>query len=327
MVKNKLEETEQPLGLDSLPDYLDALTIESSLEAAHRLDPLRTIPPKPVSGHEPVCDLLRWELHLVHGVNLLLYGPGTKFAALNRLAEHFAQRRLSTVVCEGFQPSFSLGKLIFEVARLLSPRRYVCAELWAATLHFIAQQPQQVYVFLHNIDGPALQSPAAQDFLARLAQLPNVRLAATLDNPYTFFLWTPETRQRLRFAYLAVASYGNWQVEGAFQQKLPLFGANLLLARMHGVEHLLRSFTQRQRSVTQLVALEQAAKPTGVTFRRLYEACVADGVVSNRKQLKESLAEGLSHKLFSLKKRQSHARHLVMNVDPETVLSVLRRCP
>ena len=40
----------------------------------------------------------------------------------------------------------------------------------------------RLYLFIHNIDGPTLVSHKAQDFLSRLASIPNVHMIASVDH-------------------------------------------------------------------------------------------------------------------------------------------------
>lgn len=40
----------------------------------------------------------------------------------------------------------------------------------------------RLFLFIHNIDGPTLRTDKAQDFLSRLAAIPNVHMVASVDH-------------------------------------------------------------------------------------------------------------------------------------------------
>ena len=55
-----------------------------------------------------------------------------------------------------------------------------CMRVISCTMN---NNPQdKIYLLIHNIDGPMLRSPNAQDVLSRLASIPNIHLLSSIDH-------------------------------------------------------------------------------------------------------------------------------------------------
>ncbi|KAI0933506.1 hypothetical protein AcV5_005634 [Taiwanofungus camphoratus] len=145
---------------------------------------------------------------LREGFNLLFYGYGSKRDILNAFARDLAKRKGHVVVANGFQPSFALKDLLSAIEQIPAFQASFPALASAAAGTSIEAQTQRIYdlfsapwppvspgagdlyLVLHNIDGPALRSAKAKSSLATLALCPRIHLVASIDHIGAPLRWT-----------------------------------------------------------------------------------------------------------------------------------------
>lgn len=115
----------------------------------------------------------------------------------------------------------------------------------------------RVYVTIHNIDGPALRSPGSQRLLSRLAAVPGVHLAASIDHVNAPLIWDLQTRDRFRWSWYHTPTFAPYIEEVAFAAPPALLAGRREDGAQRGALIVLSSLSQNARHVFRLMALEQ----------------------------------------------------------------------
>lgn len=130
------------------------------------------------------------------GFNILVYGLGSK----RYLLDEFRIRSLegkNVVVVNGYFPGLTMKEIfnsltdgILEYSGSFSSP--------VEQLEFIEQEfgttKAEVYLIVHNMDGPSLQFSREQEILCRLAAIPSVHVIASTDH-----INTPLCKRTIRF--------------------------------------------------------------------------------------------------------------------------------
>ncbi|KAI5476343.1 origin recognition complex subunit 2 [Pseudohyphozyma bogoriensis] len=148
----------------------------------------------------------KWVLELQSGFNVVLWGFGSKRSVVNGFAE-WVRTRGEVVVVDGFDVGVGVGDVVAALegvvrvhqqkedkrrtkkgraggtaaagAGAVSPLegrvRRICQALATG-------KGKDVYLIVHNLDGPALRAPKTMSLLALLAAHPKFHLLATVDH-------------------------------------------------------------------------------------------------------------------------------------------------
>eukprot|EP00878_Enallax_costatus_P031657 GHUV01034629.1.p1 GENE.GHUV01034629.1~~GHUV01034629.1.p1 ORF type:complete len:408 (+),score=68.47 GHUV01034629.1:167-1225(+) len=154
-----------------------------------------------------------WRFLLRQHFSLLLYGFGSKI----NLLELFAKEALTdggVMAVYGHQPNMSAKQILAAVASALTHRSCKTSS-HSELMGLINSEPacRQLYVLIHNIDGPGLRSPDEQLWLSRLAQAPAVHLIASIDHVNAALLWDNRISAALKWLWLEATSYASYEAE------------------------------------------------------------------------------------------------------------------
>ncbi|PNF26665.1 hypothetical protein B7P43_G06835 [Cryptotermes secundus] len=133
----------------------------------------------------------KWMFSLREQYSVLLYGLGSKRHTLHQFRTKMLQDQLVLEV-NGFFPSLTIKEIVDSIADdllELSERPGGMLEC----LDIIEQQlSSELFIIIHNLDGPMLQSNKNQDIIARLAKMEHIHLVASIDHinaPLSEFLF------------------------------------------------------------------------------------------------------------------------------------------
>jgi origin recognition complex subunit 2 len=262
-----------------------------------------------------------WWLQLRAGFSILLYGFGSKRDLLSRFAREWAADGACLAV-DGLTPGLTAKGVLAWAAALA--RRVPPAGLRGKDPEELLRMVdaegaagRRLYLIVHNLDGPGLRDAAGQRLLARLAALPAVHLAASVDHVNAPLLWDLQTRDRFAWAWHhapTFAPYAREVATAAVPSLLAPRGAGGGATRASAAVVLL-SLSATARDVFRVMAEAQlgdggdvggggsagpgaaaaAAAAGALSFQRLFAACRERFLVSNEAALKGFLSEFTDH--------------------------------
>ncbi|KAL0478368.1 hypothetical protein AKO1_008606 [Acrasis kona] len=235
-----------------------------------------------------------WLNYLNNGFNILFSGVGSKFDMLNTIValvlkyksefcfEHLflvsgydtniTLKQVLSVLCYKLNidsVSDKVEDLIDALCKNLSCEEPITSSNPLSNLlsdlnGFASQEDepgvhQPVYVFIHNIDGPAFRSVEAQQILSMLAKCDRVRMVATVDHVNSGLLWDDMTESRFSFARFDVTPYGLYRQESQFIKVNVESGAKTTY--VSAVDHILKSVTPKHVDLY-VILLEHCNKRT-----------------------------------------------------------------
>ncbi|OBZ75590.1 Origin recognition complex subunit 2 [Grifola frondosa] len=141
----------------------------------------------------------RYLFELQEGFNLLFYGCGSKRDVLNAFARLISTRKAHVVVANGFQPSFAFKDLLNAIEQIpgVEASFITSTSIEAQTQRMydffadVQDDPApELYIVVHNIEGPAFRATKAKSCLSLLALNPHVHLIASIDHIAAPLRWT-----------------------------------------------------------------------------------------------------------------------------------------
>ena len=180
----------------------------------------------------------KW-LHLLgEGFNVLLYGLGSKRDLLNELHTSMLDDK-DCVVINGFFPSLTLKHILGVILNdILEYKGSIGASLVEqAESVFRAYSGDSVaddlYLIIHNIDGPMLRNEMAQTILSRLASHPRIHFVSSVDHVNAPLLWDQHKLSNFNFIWQDTSTFRPY-----FEETL---NENSLMVRSGGTKLALHS--------------------------------------------------------------------------------------
>ncbi|XP_032663128.1 origin recognition complex subunit 2 [Odontomachus brunneus] len=260
-----------------------------------------------------------WHFIMEEGYSLLLHGLGSK----RNLINDFHNEVLSdhpTLVINGFFPSLAikdiLNDIITEILDLDCPGSLNdCLELIEKVL---AVNPNdRLYLLIHNIDGIMLRSNKAQNILASLAGIPNVRVLASVDHINAPLLWDHIKRAKFNFYWWDATTFLPYQAETSYESSLLVQQSGTLA--LSSLQNVFLSLTSNARAIYILLVKYQlnhiGGNYAGMLFKDLYQAAREQFLVSSDLALRAQLTEFIDHKLVRTKRNVDGAEYLTIPLD------------
>lgn len=184
-------------------------------------DPLR--PEQKAQLHKFKDQNHKFEYFLNADHSLLFYGLGSKRTVLDNLATHLSSTG-DVVVINGFNPTVSLRmaftQLAVEVLGLKSfSKRSLLDYVDAISDAMQRKRSTTISVIIHNIDGAALRPSDAQLALSRLAGIPRVRFAASIDHVNAPLLWDAPMFTSFSWMWIQCETFWPYDAETFFLSK------------------------------------------------------------------------------------------------------------
>ncbi|KAI8613921.1 origin recognition complex subunit 2-domain-containing protein [Chytriomyces sp. MP71] len=307
---------------------LPTLSREEFLEA------LESMPQKHVNERKMLADWIpshfaQWEYELSMGFNLMLFGYGSKRSVLNQFKEKYC-RHGPVLTLNGYMPVVNIATDVLAklTAHLIPPtstaatntttiaRASTTATSQIAAIASYFQQPARththLYLLIHNLDGPALRSPAQQRLLAALLRtVPRgcIRVLATLDHIAAPLLWDRETC--VHVLWKEVSTFAGYEVETGHEGMVFVEGGGKGgVAGAQGVGgalHVLRSLNQNARRMFRILADLQVAEAEAEPVRKRRRGVRACGGEQDNEEeeehekdkgKEEGQIEGMSYNTF-----------------------------
>lgn len=268
----------------------------------------------------------QWYFELTQGYSVMFYGLGSKRNMILDFVSTTLPEEIPIFVVNGYNPATTFKEILLAVVSTLVPEETRKQfpknppDLLAALIKYLeAEQPtlvESMVVVIHNIDGESLRHDRDQALLARLVSASKVWLVASIDHIEAPVLWDAAKMSQYNFVWHDLTTYELYTVETSFEDPLSL-GKNRSAVGTKGVKYVLASLTANARSLYKLLAFHQLEVMTeelgednnvtgsaqhGIEFKRLYQQCVEQFIVSNELNFRTMLTEFLEHKMAATTK-------------------------
>jgi origin recognition complex subunit 2 len=231
------------------------------------------------------------------------------------------QERLVLEV-NGFFPSLTIKEIVDSIADDLLELSKRPAGMLECLEMIEEELCSELFIIIHNLDGPMLQSNKSQDVLSRLAQMEHIHLVASIDHINAPLIWDQAKLSRYNFVWWDVTSLQPYNGETQFESSLLVQkSGGLALSSLSSVFH---SLTTNARSIFIIMVhhhLRNHKDPTylGMPFKDLYSSAREALLVSSDLALRAQLTEFLDHRLARQRRSPDGSELLQLPID-STVL-------
>ncbi|TFK41692.1 origin recognition complex, subunit 2 [Crucibulum laeve] len=268
------------------------LSTEEYADAIENMKGPKHIEPRLISESSRMTLFSRFLCELNEGFNILCYGFGSKRRVLNQFAVDYCAKAGHVVVCNGFQPDFSMKDLLNSIENVPGIQ---ALELSSTTIEkqtqriydYFAQSTQKrhLYIIIHNVDAAPIRTLKAKSLLSLLALNPRIHIIASIDHINAPLLWsTSEASTRKPAAQESIPTRGfawlwhdlttlaSYDFELAFTDKSSISGAhgggarrktdtmlaqNATAMSETAALHILASVTQKAKKLFALLGAKQ----------------------------------------------------------------------
>ncbi len=240
-------------------------------------DALRAAPATPTRLQADCQSLLEeyrnlfpyWLFQMNNGFNVLLYGLGSKQSLLEDFRKQYLTNTCHLVV-NGYFPGLSVKHILTKLScdvlghsgafkSYTEQAQFICSKFEDGQR---SGNPSEVFLLIHNIDGPMLRGEKAQSALSYLAQSPSIHLLCSIDHINAPLIWDQNRLSRFNWIWHDVTTYESYREETSFENSLLVQQSGTLA--LSSLTHVMRSLTPNARGIFELLAKYQLeAKKSG----------------------------------------------------------------
>ena len=279
-----------------------------------------------------------WLLQMKSGYNILLYGLGSK----KQLIEDFCKRCLSRschLVVNGFFPGLTLKQILNSLSSNLlghnsafkshtEHAQFITNTLEKQNHPSDKNTTSELFLVIHNLDGPMLRSERAQAALSVLASSNHIHVVASVDHINSSLLWDQTKLSRFRWAWHDITTFQTYREETSYENSLLVQQSGSLA--LSSLTHVMKSLTPNACKIFELLAKNQLESKRegersyqGLSFSECYRRCREDFLVNSDLTLRAQLTEFIDHKLVRLAKGNDGVEYLSIPVDDATLSQFL----
>lgn len=274
-----------------------------------------------------------WLLQLSSGFNILLYGVGSK----RNLVEKFRNQVLSSschLVINGFFPGTTLKHILsvltFDLLKhtgsfksLVDQCQFICSSLCERK-----DVPSELFLLIHNIDGPNLRGDKPQTSLSLLAKCPHIHIVATVDHINAPLIWDQVKSSRFNWVWHDCTTFEPYRIETSYENSLLVKHSGSLA--LSSLTHVTQSLTPNARGIFKLLTRHQLdhkdeTSYAGLPFSELYRLCRENFLVNSDVTLRAQLTEFRDHKLVRSRKGSDGTEYLYIPVDNTSLTQFIER--
>jgi len=268
----------------------------------------------------------KWLSLLHRGYSVVCYGLGSKKSLLHDFHENLLLDK-DCVVVNGFFPSLTIKQIlgtitedILEIEGNFSSTSEHLEEIFSCLT-------TDLYLLIHNIDGPTLRTSKVQSTLASLASHPLVHLVCSIDHINAPLIWDQQCLSKLNLIWFDCTTFLPYMEEAG--------GADSLMVRKTGqlalasLGSVWASLTPNAKKIYiiiikyQIENIEESDNYPGFSFMELYRLCRAEFLVASDLALRAQLTEFRDHKLVKSKKGSDGGEYLTIPLDKPTMSAFL----
>lgn len=180
----KLRDSLSPLSSKYIPDFIKAhkrFPTNSIDSLTHVLDPSRSNDRSEglYNSNQQLMDKYRaqfpkWSILVDCGFNILLYNIGSKMHILNEFYDYLSTRGGVRIIAHGFHTAFNVRRLLNDIMKAVNIYPSRTRTLQDVVFRLQHELQDNIYIFLHNLDGMHIRDVESQELLGLLAAHPYV---------------------------------------------------------------------------------------------------------------------------------------------------------
>lgn len=313
----------------AIPDYFSAEKID--LKKAHDLDHYLD-PGLPISrphanealDNEYEEDYGLWFEYLLQGLNIALYGAGSKIHVLTGFQEFLREKNCSVIRVNAYNPVVTIRKILNELLSFLSQSEKHYASLDRLLSRLISALDTNnccIFLLVDCLDSQAIADPDSQLILSRLANHSNVHLIATFENANLLYRWSIDANIKYNFLYVPCPTMVPYSVELTFVEGLKVFEYSSSHGQLRGIDYVLKSLTSNQRKILKELAYISIKESNGISFKEFVDKCIEETLLLNAKQLKDALVEAIDHQIAAYKIGPKGENVVYLKIDPVVLIN------
>lgn len=274
----------------------------------------------------------QWLFELQSGLNLIFYGIGSKRLFLLDFVQNCVLQRndeCDCLVINGYNPLTSFNEILKQIVVMLKlkkvPKR-IGEIVDHLITHFAKKKTKDVelVILFHNIDSEPLRDERTQDYISKLAAIPQIQLIASMDHISTPLLWDSTRLANFNFTWHNITTFQDYLTEMSFKDPLT-FGQQNNSSGSKGAKYVLSSLTTNSRNLYKILATQQLSLMQdeelskgntsrhllrgsikhGLEFQRLFQLCAEEFISSNEINFRTMFMEFVEHKMAMLTKDPS----------------------
>jgi len=268
----------------------------------------------------------KWLSLLHRGYSIVCYGLGSKKSLLHDFHERFLLDK-DCVVVNGFFPSLSIKQILSTITEDILE---VEGNFSATSEHLeeiFSSLTSDLYILIHNIDGPTLRTNKVQSTLATLASHPLVHLVCSIDHINAPLIWDQQCLSKLNLIWFDCTTFLPYLEEaGGADSLMVKKTGQLALASLGSVWASLTPNAKKIYIIIinyQIENMEDVENYQGFSFMELYRMCRAEFLVASDLALRAQLTEFRDHKLVKSKKGSDGGEYLTIPLDKPTLKTFL----
>ena len=270
----------------------------------------------------------KWLALLHRGYSIVSYGLGSKKSLLHDFHENWLVDN-DCVVVNGFFPSLSIKDIlniitveILDIEETFSSTTEQLGKIFASLTH-------DLYLLIHNIDGPKLRSNKVQSTLAHLASHPLVHLVCSIDHINAPLLWDQQCLSKFNFIWFDCTTFLPYLEEaGGVDNLMVKKTEEVALASLGSVWASLTPNAKKIYTIIiryQIENMDGVEKYPGIYLMELYRICRSEFLVASDLALRAHLAEFRVHKLVKSKKGDDGGEYLLIPFNKQTLKIFLEK--
>lgn len=260
----------------------------------------------------------KW-LYLLHeNFNILLYGLGSKKNILHNFHSQYLNDH-PVIVVNGFFPTLSikniLDGILVDLLELQESPGNVNEACDLIIQEFNNISEMHLYLIIHNIEGETIRNSKSQNILARLGEVENIHLIASIDHINAPLIWDHSKLSKFNYIWWDVTSFLPYIEETSFERSMMIQQSGTLA--LSSLRNVFLSLTTNSKSIYMIIVkhqLENVKKQyyQGLAFKDLYMACREAFIVSSDLALRAQLTEFVDHKMVKQKRSVEGTEYLTI---------------
>ena len=142
----------------------------------------------------------RWMSLLHRGYSIVCYGLGSKKSLLHKFHEEYLLEK-DCVVVNGFFPSLTLKQILSTISEEILELEGNFSSTAEHIEEILANLSSDLYLIIHNIDGPMLRNTKAQSAISQLVGSRRVHLLCSIDHINAPLIWDQQCLARLNLLW------------------------------------------------------------------------------------------------------------------------------
>lgn len=167
----------------------------------------------------------RWMSLLHRGYSIVCYGLGSKKSLLHNFHEEYLLEQ-DAVVVNGFFPSLTIKQILATISEDILEIHGTFTSTSEHIDEILSSITTDLYLIIHNIDGPMLRNSKVQTAISNLVNHPMIHLICSIDHINAPLIWDQSCLSKLNLIWFDTTTFLPYLAEAG--------DANTLMVRKTG---------------------------------------------------------------------------------------------